>query len=93
MPLYKLGISEEISTSLITGTIELTNGINLSSELYETLPLLSILISSFLLGFGGISVLLQVYSIIAKENISIKPYLYGKLLHGFFSIIFTFILI
>lgn len=93
IPLCKIGISEEVSTSLITGIIELTNGVNLSSQLYETLPLLSILLSSFLLGFGGISVLLQVYSIIAKQNISIKPYLYGKLLHGFFSVIFTFILI
>lgn len=91
--LYKFGISKEISLSTITGIIELTNGLNLSTALYENIPLISILISSFLLGFGGISVLLQVYSIISKENISIKPYFYGKLLQGIFSVIFTFILI
>lgn len=91
--LYKFGISKEISLSAITGIIELTNGLNLSTALYENIPLISILLSSFLLGFGGISVLLQVYSIISKENISIKPYFYGKLLQGIFSVIFTFILI
>ena len=46
-----------------------------------------------MLGFGGISVLLQVYSIIMKSNISIKPYFYGKLLQGVLSFIITSILI
>lgn len=86
-------ISQEISCALFTGIIELTNGVNLSSSLYESYHLLSILLTSFLLGFGGFSVLLQVYSIISKENISIKPYIIGKLLQGIFSVIFTFILI
>ena len=50
---------------------------------------INIVITSFILGFGGVSVLLQVYSIIAKSNISIKPYFYGKLLQGFISAIIT----
>lgn len=91
--LYTFGIPKDVSISIITGIIELTNGVNLSSALYQTLPSFSLLLTSFLLGFGGISVLLQVYSIIAKEKISIKPYFYGKLLQGLFSALFTFILI
>lgn len=87
------GISNEITTAFLTGIIELTNGVNLTANLYKNYNLLTILLTSFLLGFGGISVLLQVYSIISKENISIKPYLFGKLLQGFFSVIFTFILL
>ncbi len=90
---YRLGIPRDISTSIITGFIELTNGVNLSSGLYQYFPLFSLLLTSFLLGFGGISVMLQVYSIIAKEGISIKPYIYGKLLQGIFASLFTFILI
>ena len=86
-------IPSDVSSVLFTGIIELTNGVNLSSILYENYHLLSILLASFLLGFGGFSVLFQVYSIISKENISIKPYILGKLLHGIFSVIFTFILI
>ncbi len=93
MFLYQLGISKEISSAIFTGIIEVTNGVNLSSSIYTSLPTLSILLTSFLLGFGGISVLLQVYSIISKENISVKPYILGKLLQGFLSILFTFILL
>ncbi len=84
-------IPEDISISFITGIIELTNGVNLSANLFNSYNNISILITSFLLGFGGISVLLQVYSIIVKENISIKPYFFGKLLQGLFSSIFTFL--
>lgn len=91
--LSSFGIPKEISLSTIYGIIELTNGVNLTATLSSSYYTLSILLTSFLLGFGGISVLLQVYSIIAKEGISIKPYFYGKLLQGFFSVIFTFILI
>lgn len=91
--LYNLGIPQSISTCIITGFIELTNGVNLSANIYQTFPIFSILLTSFLLGFGGISVLIQVYSIISKEKISIKPYIYGKLLQGIFSVVFTFILI
>lgn len=89
----KFGISEAISLSAITGIIEVTNGVNLSTAIYSSFPFFSILLTSFLLGFGGLSVLLQVYSIISKENISIKPYFFGKLLQGIFSVIFTFILL
>lgn len=78
---------------MISGIIELTNGVNLTALIATSNYTLSLLLTSFLLGFGGISVLLQVYSIIVKENISIKPYFLGKLLQGFFSVIFTFMLI
>lgn len=84
-------IPKEVLLSFITGFIELTNGVNLVASLGTST--LTILLTSFLLGFGGISVLLQVYSIIAKENISIKPYFYGKILQGIFSSIFTFFII
>ena len=54
---------------------------------------INIIVSAFLLGFGGISVLLQVYSIISKSNISIKPYFYGKLLQGIIASIITGVLL
>lgn len=91
--LSNFGIPNDISLSVISGIIELTNGVNLTALIATSNYTLSLLLTSFLLGFGGISVLLQVYSIIVKENISIKPYFLGKLLQGIFSVIFTFILI
>lgn len=91
--LANFGLPEDIAFSFLTGTIELTNGIQIASTCYQTLPIPCILTCSFLLGFGGLSVLLQVFSIIAKSKISIKPYFYGKLMHGFLSVILTFILL
>jgi len=91
--LLKFGVSEDITFGVITGIIELTNGVKHISTLHESLPVLSVLLSAFIVGFGGISVLLQVFSIISKEHISIKPYIYGKLLHGVFAVIYTFMLL
>ena len=86
-------IPPDVSKCILTSFIEITNGINLISNLNSFNLNFKLLITSFALGFGGISILLQVYSIISKENISIKPYFYGKLLQGLLSIIITFILI
>ena len=91
--LYNFEIPTEFSKACISSFIEITNGLNLLSIVYSNYPIISILLISFFLGLGGFCVLLQVYSIIAKLNISIKPYLYGKVLQGFFSVIITFILI
>lgn len=90
----RFNIPKKICLSFITGIIEVTNGVSLTASLLiDNYYLISILLTSFLLGFGGISVLLQVYSIISKEHISIKPYFYGKLLQGTFSTIITFIIL
>ncbi len=91
--LSNFGIPYEIALSILTGMIEMTNGINVVSTCYSSLPIPCILTCSFLLGFGGFSVLLQVFSIISKSRISIKPYFFGKLLQGLFSVIFTFLLL
>ena len=89
----KIGIPQNFSKALFSGIIELTNGTKLSSQFFDTNPISSILLTSFLLGFGGCSVLLQVYSIITKEGISIKPYIYGQFLQGILSILITWILL
>lgn len=87
-PLFGLfGISKEMLSSILMGIVELTNGLN-SLSLFK-FSNISIIIASFLLGFGGISILLQVISITSKENISIKPYIIGKLLQGIISSIIT----
>lgn len=65
----------------------MTNGVNNLSSL--GVSNFNIILASFLLGFGGISVLLQVYSVIAKTNLSIKPYFYGKILQAIVSALVT----
>ena len=88
-----LGISYQFSLGLFTGLIELTNGLQQTSLFFHTMPTQCILLCSFLLGFGGISVLLQVFSILSKSKISIKSYFYGKLLHGIISVALTYLLL
>jgi len=49
-------------------------------------------LSSFLIGFSGLSILAQCCSFIAKTDINTKLYILSKFLHGCFASIFTFLL-
>lgn len=44
-------------------------------------------------GFGGLSILMQVASIISDKSLSMKAYWVGKILHAIFSTIYTALLI
>ena len=85
--------SSQFTNSFLSGIVELTNGLKqITSIPYKSIST-NIIFSAFLLGFGGISILLQVFSIISKTDISIKPYIIGKILHGIFASIYTYIFI
>ena len=88
-----LNIKTDFIIPILTGILELTNGIVAVSSIPQKNLATNILISSFLLGFGGISIMLQVLSIISTSDISIKPYILGKLLQGVFAAFYTFIII
>lgn len=94
-PLFKMfGINDiQFSNAFISGIIELTNGVMQISSIQAKTISINIILSAFLLGFGGFSVLLQVSSIISKANISIKSYFIGKLLHGIIAAFYTFLFI
>ena len=85
-------LSSSFIEPLFTGFFEITNGISTISNIACKKLSINILITAFLLGFGGISVLLQVLSITSKSDLSIKPYLYGKLLHAVIAVLYTYIL-
>ena len=86
-----LGIDSSFAIPILSGIIELTNGISLVSTIHLKNISINIIICAFLLGFGGISVCLQVYSIISKSDLSIKTYIIGKFLQGLFAAIYTFL--
>ena len=86
-------IDTSFINGFLTGVIEITNGINVISSIPCKKLSLNIIFSAFLLGLGGICVFLQVWSITSKTDLSIKPYIYGKLLHGLFAALYTFIFI
>ena len=85
-----LSISDELSKPIITGILEITNGINGIANVHLKAISINVIITAFLLGFGGISVMLQVLSIISKTDLSPKPYILGKLLHGIIAAVYTY---
>lgn len=78
---------------IFTGFFEITNGINRISNITCKKLSINIIITAFLLGLGGLSILLQVLSITSKSDLSIKPYIYGKLIHGTLAALYTYIFI
>ena len=88
-----LHIPTSFISPFLTGILEITNGISLISGIHIKAITINILFAAFLLGFGGISVLLQVLSITSKTDLSIKPYILGKFLHGILAATYTFLFI
>lgn len=88
-----LHIDASFIYGIITGLLEITNGISSISSINVKEISVNIILTAFLLGFGGLSILLQVLSITSKTDLSIKPYIYGKLLHGILAAFYTFVFI
>lgn len=88
-----LNINVDFIIPILTGILELTNGVTAVSCIANKNLAVNVIICAFLLGFGGISIMLQVLSITSKSDISIKPYILGKLLHGTLAAFYTFIII
>jgi len=84
-------IDAHFSIPIWSGILELTNGIKLLSCIPSKAISINILLTAFLLGFGGLSVALQVYGIIASAKLSIKSYLFSKLLHGIIACLLTYL--
>ena len=74
------------------GTLEITSGIKLISQISVSSLTPNLIATAFLLGLGGISVLLQIWSIISKTDLSIKPYIVGKSFNAILSASIMFLL-
>jgi len=93
-PCFKLlHIPTSFTGSLLTGILEITNGIALISNIHIKKISINIILTAFLLGIGGISILLQIISIVSKTDLSIKPYIIGKLLQGVIAAFYTYVFI
>ena len=93
-PIFNIfNIDTSFAAPLISGFLEITNGISTISNIACKKLSINIIFTSFLLGLGGISVLLQVLSITSKTDLSINPYILGKLLHGILAAFYTYIFI
>lgn len=87
-----LNIPIEIFSAILKGFIEVTNGLkNVSNLIGDEITILTS--AAFILGFGGLSVLMQTASIIAKTDLSLKPYILGKFLHATLAAIYTYLIL
>lgn len=91
--LQLFGIPNSYVEGILTGLIELTNGLCNIASIPNKYISTNIIICAFLLGFGGLSIILQILSITSKSKISIKPYIIGKLLQGFFAAFYTYLIL
>jgi hypothetical protein len=88
--LKPLDLSPAFTEKLIGGFFELTTGVygvassggSLNARLSAT---------AFILGWAGLSVHFQVLDFMSDSGLSPRPYIAGKLLHGIFSGVFTYI--
>lgn len=91
-PIFSLfNIDYRFINSSLIGILEVTNGVNLISSIHIKNISINLIFTSFILGFGGLSVALQILSVISKSDLSIKPYLIGKLMQATFSAFYTYI--
>ncbi len=79
--------SKSIVAGIIYGMCEMTNGISSLSALGVTVPQLCAI--SFVLGFGGLSVMLQVYGIVKNYNFSFAMFVGAKFMQGIISSVVT----
>lgn len=80
-----------IISNLILGSLEMTNGVN-GIHLLSCSLKLKMIISSFLIGFGGISVTLQTITLIKDTDLSIIRYIFSKIIHGILAAGYCYIL-
>ena len=92
VPLSLFGVTKELCHAFISGLFEITIGCDRISSVLSTPEVLRASLSSFLIGFSGLSILAQCCNFIAKTDISTKIYIFSIFLHGSLASIFTFLL-
>jgi sporulation integral membrane protein YlbJ len=88
----KFGIDKNITSSILSGIIEVTTGLNMLSKTGISFNL-SAIISSFLISFGGLSIHAQAYCYLKSFNLKYSHFLKQKITHAIISASVTFIII
>lgn len=87
-----LGVDSEISTGIINGIFEITNGCKTLSAINANINIKTILCSS-VIGFGGLAVAFQGLNFLESFKISKKFFFVQKLTHALISTTITAILV
>lgn len=90
LPFFDIN-SEWLINSIIGGFFEMTNGIYNLATYSSKVDINQLFgVAAFLAAWGGLSVHLQVASILSTSDLRIKPYIIGKLLHAMSAGLFTY---
>ena len=76
---------------LYNGILEITQGLKYIS-ISNLNILIKVLLTTFLISFGGFSIHAQSFSILSNHNIKYFPYLIARIIHGIISSIIVYIL-
>lgn len=79
-----------LSNGFFIGSIEITNGINILSSISTSSSVIACIV---LVSFSGLSIIAQTASVIKKSDIKISIYIFSKILHSFFALIYGIICI
>jgi len=90
--LQPFGVDESIVKSLLCGFFEVSTGASMASN-SSAAQIVQLTTAALIMGWGGLSVHSQVMAITSDTDISLKPYLFGKFLHGVISAIYTYIML
>lgn len=76
---------------ILDGLLEITQGLKYIS-MSQLAILKKVVIATFFISFGGLSIHAQVYSILSDQNIKYFPYLLARITHGIVSSIIVMLL-
>lgn len=82
-------VTPDMISSLLVGFMEVTNGIKECAALQAPL-MYKIVLTSFMIGFGGLSVNAQVMSIISETDLKFAIYFVLKLVQGIIAAIYSY---
>ncbi len=84
-----VGLDPSLATAVLYGFFETTLGAQTASTTSTAALGAQAVIVSFVIGWSGLSVQMQVASMFTNTKIRFKPYLYARILHGLFAAIAT----
>ncbi len=78
--------------TIISGLLEMTQGVKLASTINESIFFKTILITG-IISFGGLSVHMQVLGIISSQKIKYKPFFLARIFHAILAMWFVSVLL
>lgn len=82
-----------LSSGIMSGIVEMTRGIKIVSEMCTPLSSLSFSFISFLIAFGGFSILFQSLAFLSETKIKTSKFILYKFIQGIISFFITFLIL